>query len=204
MAGSLRDQLVQAGLATNSQAKKAERQQRAEEQARRHGTKKQQKSGATTAGETTAVETAKAKAKKRAQKRNAEKAERDRAIAAERNKKIAAKALRAEIKHLILQNDQRTKADKAAIDNYVAYSFVHGKKIKRIYVPDAQRAQLINGTLVIVNNDGRYHFVNKKVADQISERDPRRIIVDNTDKPSETSEDDEYYAKFQVPDDLDW
>lgn len=199
MAGSLRDQLVQAGLATNSQAKKAERQQRAEEQARRHGTKKQQKSG-----ETTAVETAKAKAKKRAQKRNAEKAERDRAIAAERNKKIAAKALRAEIKHLILQNDQRTKADKAAIDNYVAYSFVHGKKIKRIYVPDAQRAQLINGTLVIVNNDGRYHFVNKKVADQISERDPRRIIVDNTDKPSETSEDDEYYAKFQVPDDLDW
>ena len=36
MAGSLRDQLVKAGLATAGQAKKAERQNRAEKQARRN------------------------------------------------------------------------------------------------------------------------------------------------------------------------
>ena len=40
MAGNLRDQLIKAGLATNAQAKKIERQQRAESQARRHGEKK--------------------------------------------------------------------------------------------------------------------------------------------------------------------
>ena len=201
MAGSLRDQLVKAGLASSSQAKKAERQLRAEEQAKRQGGKQQRKKkGAESPPATSKV----SESKRRAQQQMAARAERDRAAAAERNKKAAAKALRAEIKQIILQNDQRAKATKAVIDDYVAYSFVHGKKIKRIYVPPAQRDQLINGTLVVVNNDGLYHFVDKKVAEQIAQRDPRRIIVANADKPTELSEEDEYYAKFKVPDDLDW
>ena len=84
------------------------------------------------------------------------------------------------------------------------YNFVHGKKIKRIYLPEAQRDQLVNGNLVVVNNDGLYHFVSKAVAEKIALRDPKRIIVAHSDAPTEPSEDDEYYAKFAVPDDLDW
>jgi uncharacterized protein YaiL (DUF2058 family) len=81
---------------------------------------------------------------------------------------------------------------------------VHGKRIKRIYLPEAQKAQLISGSLVVVNNDGLYHFVSKDIAERIAKRDPKRIIVANDQKTSEPSEDDEYYAKFAVPDDLDW
>lgn len=208
MAGSLRDQLVQAGLATNAQAKKAERQQRAEEQSKRHGGNKQRKVSKGKGEDAPKTQSATAKVKSRAQKLETAKIEKDRAIASQRNEKSAAKALRAEIKQIILLNDQRAKTTKAAVDGYVPYSFVHGKKIKRIYVPAAQRDQLISGALVVVNNDGLYHFVDKKVADKIVTRDPRRIIVANADKPAENStgnsDDDEHYAKFQVPDDLDW
>ena len=192
MAGSLRDQLVKAGLATSAQAKKAERQQRSEGQVQRRTDKK---SGASTSA------TATTKAKQRGQKLKAEKVTRDRALASERNKKFEARALRAEIKQIILTNDQRGKT---TTDADVPYNFVHGKKIKKIYVPEAQKNQLISGALVIVNNDGLYHFVSKAVAEQIASRDPKRIIVAHDGKDEEPSEDDEYYAKFAVPDDLDW
>ena len=56
------------------------------------------------------------------------------------------------------------------------------------------------------NNNGLYHFVSAKVAKQIEERDPRRIIVAHgrDEKPPEPGSDEEFYAKFEVPDDLDW
>jgi len=181
VAGSLRDQLVKAGLATAGQAKKAERQNRAEKQARRNDPAPDPQSAA--------------------RRLKAEKAERDRTLARARNAKASAKALRAEIKQIILQNDQRASAVK---DDDVPYNFVHGKKIKKIYLPRDQQRELSKGTLVIVNNDGVYHLVSRAVADQISSRDPRRIIADHAQSSSETSPDDEHYAKFEVPDDLDW
>ncbi len=190
MAGSLRDQLVKAGLATSSQAKKAERQQRVESQARRRSNQQQG-----------TANSEKDQARQHAQQLNAQKVKRDREIAAEKNKKYSARALRAEIKQIILQNDLRAKGTK---DEDVPYNFVHGKKIKKIYVPVAQKALLSAGDLVIVNNDGLYYFVTRQVAEQIASRDPKRIIVAHADKPTEPSEDDEYYAKFAVPDDLDW
>ncbi len=131
----------------------------------------------------------------------AQKAEHDRALARARNEKAAAKAQRAEIKQIILQNDQRASATR---DDDVAYNFVHGKKIKKIHVPRAQRDQLSAGTLVIVNNDGRYHLVSRPVADQISARDPKRIMVAHGKQSAAPSPDDDHYAKFVVPDDLDW
>lgn len=181
MAGSLRDQLIKSGLATSHQAKKAERQVRAEKQAQRQG-----------GGQSDSAKAA-------AQQRIAEKAERDRALARAANEKAAAKALRAEIKQIVQQNDQRTKPH----DDDVPYNFVHGKKIKRIYVTREHQAQLSIGALVIVNDDGRYHLVAKPVAERIRARDPKRIIAAHEDKPG-PQPDDDHYAKFKVPDDLDW
>lgn len=195
MAESLRDQLVKAGLATGAQAKKAERQQRAEAQAKHRGNKKadKQKSPA----EPTAQEKARAKAKQQ----QAKKAARDRELAKQRNEKYAAKALRAELKQIILQNDQRVKAP----DNDAhPYNFVHGKRIKKLYVTKQQLDALSGGQLMIVNNDGNYHFLLPQVAAKIAERDAKRIIVAHNNEAASNSEDDEYYARFKVPDDLDW
>lgn len=191
MAESLRDQLVKAGLATASQAKKAEKRLEADKHARRRGKPGTDKNAADAA----------AAVKARASKQQAEKRAKDRALARATNEKAAARALRAEIRQLILQNDQRSKE---ARDDDVPYNFVHGKKIKRIHLPKAQVEQLSRGTLVIVNNDGLYHLVSRDVADRIRARDPRRIIAAHEEKPPEPGSDDEYYAKFQVPDDLDW
>jgi hypothetical protein len=193
MAGSLKDQLVKAGLVSADRARKVERQARAEKQARRNT---RSPPGASAAEASVAAE-----ARERARELQREKAERDRALARAANDKAAAKALRAEIKQIILQNDQRSKT---MSDDDVAYNFLHGKRVKRIYVPEAQRDQISNGSLVIVNNDGNYHLLPKAAAEKVRTRDPKRIIVAHDGAASEPDSEDEYYARFRVPDDLDW
>ncbi len=201
MSQSLRDQLVQAGLATNAQAKKAERSKRAEATAARHQGKAQNKKAGK--GKNSALQSETDKVKAKAAQQRAEKAARDKAIARLRNEKSQAKALQAQVKQLILQNDQRTKVTD---DEALPYNFVHGKKIKKIFVTKTQLDALSSGRLVVVNNNGLYHFVDEKVAKQIEQRDPKRIIVAHGEKakPPEPGSDDEFYAKFEVPDDLDW
>ena len=201
MAGSLRDQLVKAGLASAAQAKKAERQTRAEKNAQRQSNKKDSSGKGGARARPQPDPNAPAGVKERARKQQAERRARDQALARSSNEKTAAKALRAEIKQIILQNDQRAKSVK---DDDVPYNFVHGKKIKKIFVPHKQLEQLSSGSLVIVNNDGLYHLISKEVAEQIRSRDPKRIIAAHEDKPPEPGSDDEHYAKYQVPDDLDW
>ncbi|MFW6094439.1 MAG: DUF2058 domain-containing protein [Pseudomonadota bacterium] len=193
MAGSLKDQLVSAGLATPERAKKVEREARAGKQARKKGQGK---------GKSRPPEPSKAtEARARAQQLNDEKARRDRAQMRAIADKARAAELRAEIKQIITRHDQRVKAES---DDDVAYNFVHGKRIKRIYVPPAQREQISKGNLVIVNNDGHYHLLPKQAAEKIRARDPKRIIVAHDGSEPEPGSDDEYYARFPVPDDLDW
>ena len=197
MSQSLRDQLVKAGLATSAQAKKAERSKRAEANVERQQGKN------TKGGQATGPQSETDKVKAKAAQQRAEKAARDKALAQQRNEKSQAKALQAQIAQLIKQNDERTQISD---DEAVPYNFVHGKKIKKIFVTKAQLDALSAGRLMVVNNNGLYHFVNDKVAKQIQERDPKRIIVAHgaNDKPPEPGSDDEFYAKFEVPDDLDW
>jgi len=211
MAGSLKDQLIKAGLTTVDRARKVERQARAEQQARRQpdpapasadsapAEQRRGKAARHPPGGASAIAAVRA----RAAELNAEKAERDRVLQQAANDKAAAKAQRAELKQLIQQNDQRTKPN----DNDVPYNFVHGRKIKRIYVTREHQAQLSNGSLVIVNNDGRYSLVSNAVAERIRARDPRWIVTAHeptTPTPAAADPDAEYYARFQVPDDLDW
>jgi len=215
MGGSLRDQLIKSGLATAEQARKAERQTRAEQNARRQNTTKQKQGGPASAPSgkepSAAAQTAPASGGSapnsvhdRARQLNAEKAARDRAAQQAINAKAAERALRAELKQLIHRNDQRSKV---ASDDDVPYNFLHGKKIKRIYITREQQAALSAGSLVIVNDDGRYHLVAKDIAERVQARDPKRIIAAHAQAPEaapEPGSDDEYYARFKVPDDLDW
>ena len=192
MSKSLRDQLVEAGLATKKQGKKANRQSQSKASLREKKSKVH--------NETTQKET---EERKRAKKAQYEKVARDKQRAKEQNKKAAEKALRAEIKQIIVTNDQR--GNKPNNDD-VAYNFLHNKKVKKIFVPENQRDMLSRGELVVVNNDGIYHLVTKDVATSIAKRDPRRIIAhhSNPQNSEQNSELDEHYKKFQIPDDLDW
>lgn len=197
MAGSLQDQLIAAGLATKDQAKKANKQKNADRRAKHS----QQKNAKRNKGEA-APETELTLAQKRARQLKQQKASRDKAVAKIHNEKAKERALRAEIQQLIKQHDQRSKEKK---EDDQPYNFVHGKKIKKIWLPKAQIDQLSKGTLVIVNHNGFYHLLPKEAANKVAERDPKRIIVAHDKGTSSgNAEDDEYYAKFEVPDDLDW
>jgi len=207
MAESLRDQLVKAGLATANQAKKAERQADAEKRANRSASnndaagEKQQKSSGKKGKSRPARPSTQEKVRQRARQQNAEKLEKDRELQKLRNEKAAAKALRAEIKQIIVQHDQRAKE---ARDDDVPYNFVHGKKIKKIHIPKVQQEQLSSGSLVIVNNDGRYHLVSREIGAKLSEKNPKCVIAAHNAEDNTPGPDDDYYAKFEVPDDLDW
>ena len=72
---------------------------------------------------------------------------------------------------------------------------------------DARRAaQQDNGE--VDEDEPGYDFerlefpMSPEVAEKIREKDARRIIADHD--RSEADADDEYYARFKVPDDLDW
>lgn len=201
MAGSLKDQLLKAGLVTADRARKIEKEARAEKNAQRKQHEKVKGKGRQKDAPPPPPPPL-SEAEQRARQAAAEKTERDRAQMRLIADKAKEKALRAEIKQIVLAHDQR---DKTPRDDDVAYNFVHGKRIKRIYVPAAQRDQISRGTLVIVNNDGIYHLLPKAAAEKVRARDPKRIIVAHDgNAPPEPGSDDEYYAKFQVPDDLDW
>jgi len=205
MSSSLRDQLIKSGLVTADKARKVERQARAEKQADRRDKARGQGAAAGPASAAAeAPSSAAAIARARAVELNIEKARRDRALQEAIKEKAAAKAQRAELKQLIQQNDQRARTSS---EDDVPYNFVHGKKVKRIYISRAQQAQLSSGSLVVVNDDGRYHLVSKAVADRVRARDPKRIIAAHGAAPEQAPEpgsDAEFYARFEVPDDLDW
>ena len=85
MSQSLRDQLVQAGLATNAQAKKAERSKRAEATAARHQNKAQSKKAGKGANPAAQSETDKVKEGCAAL---AKKAARDKALVSSATKRV--------------------------------------------------------------------------------------------------------------------
>jgi len=70
----------------------------------------------------------------------------------------------------------------------------------------ALRAQLASGALVIARHDDGYELLPRAAAEKVMARDPSMIVLDHAASApaAEASDDDAFYAKFQVPDDLIW
>lgn len=134
-----------------------------------------------------------------AQRLQAERAERDRALAAERNAQLRAAELRAQVRQIV-------EAHKIKRQGEIAYRFPDGTAIKSILVDTALRAQLASGTLVIVRHDDGYEVLPRLAADKIHERDASMIVLDHARTPAHEAgtEVDAYYSQFEVPDDLIW
>lgn len=179
MRNPLQEQLLKAGLVNKAKAAQVVR-----EQAKKH------KGKGPTAPSTEQVE---------AQRLQAEKAERDRALAAERNAQARAHEARAQVRQIV-------EAHKVKREGEIAYRFTDGDKIKDLLVNEALRAQLASGTLVIVRHDQGYELLPRVAADKVVERDAAMIVLDHGrgEAGSGHGADDEYYKQFQVPDDLIW
>lgn len=129
----------------------------------------------------------------------AERAERDRALAAERNAQAHASELRAQVPQIV-------ETHKVKRDGEIAYRFTDQDKIKSLLVSEPLRVQLANGTLVIARHDQGYELLPRAAADKVYARDATAIVLDHgrREPGSEQAEDDEHYKQFQVPDDLIW
>lgn len=134
-----------------------------------------------------------------AERARIEKAERDRALERERKAQAQVAELRAQARQII--RDRRVAA---AGD--IEYRFTDGS-IRTLLVDDAQRRKLAAGALVIARLDERYELLPRAAADKVRERDAGMIVLDHglaadaTDTAA-ADEDEAYYARFQVPDDL--
>ncbi|MFC0679667.1 DUF2058 domain-containing protein [Lysobacter korlensis] len=176
MRNPLQDQLLKAGLVKKSQVAQVAREQA-----------KQRKGKAPAAPNPEAVDAARLQA---------ERAERDRAIAAERNAQARAHELRAQIRQIVETNRVRRTGE-------IDYRFTDGAVIRTVQVDAALRSQLASGALVIVRHDSGYELIPRAAAEKVRERDAAMIVVDHSTS-TVSDADDEYYRQFKVPDDLIW
>ena len=180
----LQEQLLKAGL-----AKKSKLDQIAREQAR------QRNANAAAGGTAGEAE----QARSEAERARLEKIERDRALSAERNAQARAAELRGQVRQIV---EQHRLPPEGEID----YRFEHEGAIRSVRVTEAVRRQLAKGSLVIARHDAGYAIVPRAAAEKIESRDPAMIVLDHARTPPVQSDaaDDEYYRRFQVPDDLIW
>lgn len=134
-----------------------------------------------------------------AQRLLAERAERDRALAAERNAQAREKELKAQIRQIV-------DSHKVKCEGETPYRFVDDGKIKQLLVNESLRGQLAKGALVIVRHDPGYELLPRSAAQMVYERGGAAVVDHGraATAPSAAASDDDYYAKFKVPDDLIW
>jgi uncharacterized protein YaiL (DUF2058 family) len=134
-----------------------------------------------------------------AQQAQAAKVARDQELNRKREEKAKRRARLAEIEQIIEQN----RVPRLETEDY--YSFVDGKKIRRMSVDAPRREQLTSGVLAVVRYKGHYAVVPKETADRIRERDENMVVpfVKPKDNTVEAAAEDPY-KDFVVPDDLTW
>jgi uncharacterized protein len=134
-----------------------------------------------------------------AQQAQAAKVARDLELNRKREEKAKRRARIAEIEQIIEQN----RVPRLETEDY--YSFIDGKKIRRMAVDAQRREQLTSGVLSIVRYKGHYAVVPKETAERIRERDANMVVplvLPEDNSIAAATEDP--YKDFVVPDDLIW
>lgn len=186
MRNPLQDQLLKAGLAKKSKLAQVVREQNKQRHAKGAPA---DKAGAD---------------KVDAAQLQAERVERDRLIAAERNAQVKAREAQAQVRQIVDMHALPRTGE-------IPYAFDDAGSIKRMLVDAVQRTLLAKGALVIVRHGGDYALLPRAAADKVLERDPASIVLDHrprdatgTASQEDTNEDDAFYDRFKVPDDLVW
>jgi uncharacterized protein YaiL (DUF2058 family) len=177
MANSLQEQLLKAGLVK-------------QQQLRHHNTKKRKQKQQ--------VQAAEREIKEQTHAQQVAKQAHDRALNHQQQAQAQQKADRTALRQLI--HEHRLTRDGADI----AYNFIDGKTLKRLYVTAVQQEAIRHGQIAIVRQDHFYELIQADMVARIYERDPTVVVVWNqgNDQAQTAVEDD--YAAYPVPDDLMW
>ncbi|MEN8258545.1 MAG: DUF2058 domain-containing protein [Thermodesulfobacteriota bacterium] len=151
MGNPFQDQLLKAGLVNKKQVKKAKHEKRVS---------KKQNNNSKGTDATNKIKQEQAARKKRDQELN-------RKLSEEKQERERLAQVKQLIEQNLLEKDDRGEA----------YNFVHGTKIKRIYVAAEIADQLSRGLAAIVKLGSSYEVVPVKVARQIASRDKDTVLV---------------------------
>ncbi|MGA9697766.1 MULTISPECIES: DUF2058 domain-containing protein [Acinetobacter] len=174
---ALQAQLLKAGLVDNKKAKKLSKQAVHE-----------QRTGQSNEAELKA---------KIAQDKQ-EKLAKDQALDLEKKRLLQGKELKAAIIQMINQHKIRD------IDGEVSYQFIDESKIKKIYLNQQIYNALVSGSLVIAKESESYAVLPKALADRINDKMEGFIIVNNSEKNEQITDEEDPYAAYVIPDDLMW
>ncbi len=195
MTKSLQDQLMGAGLIDSKKAKKITQENRKQK-------KVQKKSRDDSLSE----------AQLAARQAQQDKIRRDQQLNQHLNSEAQKKSVAAQVIQLIKHYKlERKKGD-------VSYNFNDRSVIKKLLVTDEMPEEISRGRLCIARLGEAYELIPRPIADKIRERDQDSIVVYNekptlssTNKPTDLNSDgktpesdDDYYAQFEIPDDLTW
>jgi len=178
----LQEQLLKAGLAKKAKVAQAAREQNKDWHAK--------------------ASSEASEAQQLAQRACEQKAEKDRAIAAGRKAQALAAELGAQARQII-QDKKLPRSGESE------YRFTADGAIRTLLVDEDLRKKLASGAVVIARLGERYELLPRAAGDKVRERDAGLIVLDHgqaagTAPEPGNAEDDAYYARFQVPDDLVW
>jgi len=181
MAKSLQEQLMGTGLVDKKKAKSIQKEKRDK--------RKQAPKGKLQVDEV----------KLRTEQQQHEKVEHDRLLNKRRVEEQERKAIKAQIKQLILKNAISREGGN------VGFQFADNKKIKKIFITEEQQKHLMRGQLAITILEEEYYLVPKGVAEKVSERDGDAIsYLDETRSNAHIKVEEDPYKDYEIPDDLMW
>jgi hypothetical protein len=174
---ALQAQLLKAGLVDNKKAKKLSKQAVHE-----------QRTG----------QSDEAELKAKIAQTKQEKLAKDQALDLEKKRLLQGKELKAAIVQMIQQHKI------ANIDGEMAYQFIDEIKIKKIYLNQQIYNALVSGSLVIAKDGESYAILPKALAERINGKMTGFIIVNNSEKNEQVTDEEDPYAAYVIPDDLMW
>ncbi len=108
------------------------------------------------------------------------------------------KKLKAKIKELI--DTHQLKEWKGE----VTYRYLVDKRIRELYVNEAAHKQLAAREVAITRLNGDTYLVPLAIATEIKQVNPQWSVFNTDAEVEDTTNGDEEYSEFQVPDDLQW
>lgn len=177
---ALQAQLLKAGLVDQKKAKKLGKQSEHEQRLGQHPD---------------------ADVKAQLQQAQANKLAKDQALNQEKQRQLEQKALHAAIVQMIGVHKIKDSAGD------VAYQFIDDNKVKKVYVSQSVYNALVSGSLVIAKDQASYAFLAKALTDKIDAKMAGFTIrpKQNDSNPNNaTTDEEDPYAAYVIPDDLMW
>lgn len=184
MAGSLRDQLLKAGLVSKQQVRDSKRKS--------HNKRKQVSNKGENAVEGISL------AQAYGQRSQQEKRERDQELNRKREEAKRRKEIKAQLRQVIVSNSLNDK--KAEI----ARHFEHNGKIRKLYINKDQQTGLNSGRFGIAYLAGRYYLLDGERIAKVAAIEGSAVALHISGDQTAAESDDQEYTQFKVPDDLMW